>query len=86
MKEKRIACVSYHKYPGDTAPEEFIPTEVRVASGDRTILLVERGTRPSNGLWVREFGKLSKDGHQTAFIATDYRSPGSYLAPRMFAR
>jgi hypothetical protein len=87
-KEKRIACVSYHKYPGDDwGLEEFIPTEVRLASGERTtILLAERGTRLSNGLWVREFRKLSKDGHQTAFIATDYRSPGSDLAPRMFAR
>ena len=88
MKEKRIACVSYHKYPGDDwAPEEFIPTKVRLASGEwTTILLAERGTRLSNGLWVREFRKLSKDVHQTAFIATDYRSPGSDLAPRMFAR
>jgi len=37
MKNKRIACLTYRKYPGEDWPkEEFFPTEVRLASGERT--------------------------------------------------
>jgi transposase-like protein len=88
MKKRRIACLTYHKYPGDDWPkEEFFSTEVRLASGQRTtIRLAERGTRLSNSLWVREFRKLSASGHQTAFLATDYRAAGALLAPAMFGR
>jgi prepilin-type processing-associated H-X9-DG protein len=88
MKERRIACLTYHKYPGEDWPrQEFAPTEVRLASGERTTFqLAERGTNLSNGLWVREFRKLSESGHQTAFLSTDYRGPGAVLAPAMFAR
>ena len=88
MKKRRIACLTYHKYPGDDWPkEEFLSTEVRLASGQRTtIRLAERGTRLSNSLWVREFRKLSESGHQTAFLATDYRAAGALLAPAMFGR
>ena len=88
MKKKRIACLTYHKYPGQDWPkDEFIPTEVRLASGQQTtIRLAERGTKLSNNLWVREFRKLSESDHQTAFLATDYRAPGALLAPAMFGR
>jgi hypothetical protein len=88
MKARRIACLTYHKYPGeDWSTEEFFPTEVRLASGERTtIQLAERGSRLRNGLWVREFRKRTDSGHQTAFLSTDYQSPGSSLAPAMFAR
>ncbi len=88
MKNKRIACLTYRKYPGEDWPkEEFFPTEVRLASGERaTIQLAERGTRLSNRLWVREFRKLTASGHQTAFLSTDYRGVGAVLAPAMFSR
>jgi hypothetical protein len=88
MKARRIACLSYRKRPGEDWPsEEFIPTEISLSSGERTtIALAERGARLSNGLWVRELRKLSQGGHQTSFIATDYRSAASCLASRMFAR
>jgi hypothetical protein len=88
MKKKRIACLTYHKYPGQDWPkDEFVPTEVRLASGQQTtIRLAERGTKLSNNLWMREFRKLSESGHQTAFLATDYRAPGALLAPAMFGR
>jgi ubiquinone biosynthesis protein UbiJ len=87
MKARRLACLSYRKRPGEDWPrEEFIPTEIRLPAGERTtILLAERGTKLSNGLWVRELRKLS-GGHETSFIATDYRSAASCLASRMFAR
>jgi hypothetical protein len=88
MKAQRVACLSYRKRPGeDWPPEEFIPTNIRLPCGEQTTtLLAERGTRLSNGLWVRELRKLSEGGHQTPFIATDYRSVASCLASRMFAR
>jgi len=88
MKQRRIACLSYRKYPGADWPEqEFLPTEIRLASGERsTIRLAERGTQLSNRLWVREFRKLTESGHQTAFLSTDYRGSGAVLAPAMFSR
>jgi hypothetical protein len=88
MKKRRIACLTYHKYPGEDWPrDEFIATEVRMASGQQlTIRLAERGTKLSNGLWVRECRKLCESGHQTAFLSTDYRAPAAVLAPAMFGR
>jgi hypothetical protein len=88
MKKRRIACLTYHKYPGEDWPRgEFIATEVRMASGQQvTLRLAERGTKLSNGLWVREFRKLCESGHQTAFLSTDYRAPAAVLAPAMFGR
>src|SRR5262249_19371215 len=88
MRKRRIACLTYHKYPGEDWPsDEFIATEVRMASGQQiTIRLAERGSRLSNGLWVRECRKLAESGHQTAFLSTDYRAPAAVLAPAMFGR
>jgi hypothetical protein len=88
MKTKRIACLTYHKYPGeDWAREEFSPTAVRLSSGElTTIRLAERGTRLGRRLWVREVRKLTETGHQTAVLSTDYRSPAARLGPAMFAR
>jgi hypothetical protein len=88
MKKRRIACLTYHKYPGEDWPsDEFIATEVRLASGQQTtIRLAERGTKLGNGLWVREFRKLSESGHQTAILSTDYRASAAVLAPAMFGR
>ena len=48
--------------------------------------LAERGTGLSNQLWVREIRKLTSLGHQTAMLATDYRSDLAPLAVAMFAR
>src|SRR5215469_11670088 len=88
MKKRRIACLTYHKYPGQDWPrQEFFPTDVRLSSGEQTIMqLAERGTQLSNGLWVREFRKRSQSGRQTAFLSTDYRSSGALLAPALFSR
>src|ERR1700680_2051726 len=88
MKNRRIACLTYRKYPGeDWATEEFFPTEVRLSSGpSTTIRLTERGTRLGDRLWVREIRKLTETGHQTAVLSTDYRSPAARLGPAMFAR
>ena len=46
LKDKRIACLTYHKYPGeDWSPEEFSPCPVKLASGACVEMqLAERGT------------------------------------------
>ena len=88
LKEQRIACLTYHKYPGeDWSEEQFAPCRVRLVSGEvATMRLGERGTRLSNGLWVRELRKLTESGHQTSILCTDYRTDAAPLAAAMFAR
>jgi hypothetical protein len=62
MKGKRIACLTYHKFPGaDWSEEEFAPAQVRLATGEVvTMDLAERGTCLSNGLWVRELAEAHR--------------------------
>jgi prepilin-type processing-associated H-X9-DG protein len=88
MKAKRIACVTYHKYPGDDWPrEEFQACQVELASGASvTMALAERGTFLGGKLWVREVRKLTASGHQTAVLSTDYRRDPGPTAAAMFAR
>ena len=88
MKERRIACLTYRKYPGEDWPhQEFFPTDVRLSSGQlTTIRLAERGTWLGDRLWVREVRKLTESGHQTAVLSTDYKSSAARLGPAMFAR
>jgi len=88
MKAQRIACITYHKYPGDDwSEEEFNPCTVEMPNGQKVEMkLAERGSCLSNKLWVREIRKLTERGHQTALIATDYRSTPAPLAVAMFSR
>ena len=88
MKDRRIACLTYHKFPGaDWSVDEFVATEIRLPSGQRTtIQLAERGTQLSNQRWVREFRKLTQSGHQTAILSTDYQTSAAVLAAAMFSR
>jgi hypothetical protein len=88
MKAQRIACLTYHKFPGEAWPEEeFAPTRLQLPNAEVvTMDLAERGTRLSNGLWVRELRKRSERNHQTAILCTDYRSDALPLALAMFAR
>jgi hypothetical protein len=88
MKEKRIACLTYHKHPGEDWPkEEFLPTEATLPSGETvTMQLAERGTFLGGEVWVREIRKLTGSGHQTSILATDYRSPSAVVGGATFAR
>ena len=88
LKEKRIACLTYHKYPGEDWPqEEFFPCQVNLASGACVEMrLAERGTFLGGKVWVREIRKLTESGHQTAVLSTDYRSDPAPVAAAMFAR
>jgi hypothetical protein len=62
--QKRIAILTYHKFPqGEWPSEEFATHRVQLAGGEMvTMKLAERGTRLSNQLWVREIRKLSDGG------------------------
>jgi hypothetical protein len=88
MQAKRIAVVTYHKYPGEDWPaEEFSEQTVELGGGAVVRMkLAERGTRLSNGLWVRQVRKLSAGGKQTAILSTDYEADYTRLAASMFAR
>lgn len=48
--------------------------------------LAERGSRLSNGLWVREIRRQTQSGHQTSVISTDYISELTMIAAHMFGR
>jgi prepilin-type processing-associated H-X9-DG protein len=88
MKDKRIGCLTYHKYPGEDWPrDEFQACQVELASGACVQMeLAERGTFLGGKLWVREIRKLTASGHQTAVLSTDYRSDPGPMAAAMFAR
>jgi hypothetical protein len=88
MWQKRIACVNYHKFPGEPWPEsEFVERRVELAhAAAATMKLAERATLLSSGLWVREVRKLTDGGHQTSIISTDYRCDAPSMAGRMFSR
>jgi len=89
MKSRRVACLTYHKYPGDDwRVEEFSPHQVKLPATGQVVemKLAERGTCLSNQLWVREIRKLTERGHQTAILCTDYRSQAAPVAVAMFAR
>jgi len=87
-KAERIALITYHKFPGpDWAVEEFTQREVKLVSGEVVKFeLAERGTRLSNGLWVREVRPREPSGHQTPVLSTDYKRPLDQAAVALFAR
>lgn len=91
MKEKRIACLTYHKFPGEKwADEEFQFRPVTLGAGDVIEMkLAERGTclgSKAEELWVREIRKRSEAGVQTAILSTDFKSELAPIAASMFAR
>jgi hypothetical protein len=86
--KQRIAVITYHKFPQDLwAEAEFRLCPVRLVSGEAVELaLAERGTRLSNGLWVREVREREATGHQTAMLSTDYLRELGAVAVALFAR
>jgi hypothetical protein len=88
MRKKRIAILSYHKFPGDDwRSEEFTTHSVTLAGGETvTMQLAERGSQLSNKLWLREIRKLTESGHQTSILTTNFQAPMTTLAVSLFAR
>lgn len=87
MREKRIACLTYNKFPGDDWPEEeFKAHRVTLQAGNVIDMqLAERGVHLGSELWVREIRKLRTNG-QTSIIATDFTNDCGPVAAAMFAR
>ncbi len=88
MREKRIAILTYHKFPQDDwRSEEFATHSVTLAGGETvTMHLAERGSQLSNKLWLREIRKLTDSGHQTSILTTNFQAPMTTLAVSLFAR
>ncbi len=88
MWRKRIAVLTYHKFPKDDwRSEEFAAHSVPLAAGQTvTMQLAERGSQLSNKLWLREIRKLNDSGHQTSILTTNFQAPLTTLAASLFAR
>jgi prepilin-type processing-associated H-X9-DG protein len=92
MWEKhRIACITYHKFPGEPWPEAwFVETELEMRNGERVKMkLAEMGSwigDKKDGLFVREVRKLCESGHQTSLISTDKSDSGTKNAALIFSR
>lgn len=88
MKQQNIACITYHKFPGEDWPEkEFSERTLTLHSGlVTTVKLAERGTFLSKTLWVREIRKLTTNGHQISIISTQYRGDAVLNAASLFSR
>jgi len=74
MREKRIAILTYHKFPQDDwRSEEFSTHSVPLAGGETVSMqLAERGSQLSNNLWLREIRKLTDSGHQTSILTDEF--------------
>lgn len=88
MRKRRIACLTYHKYPKEDWPsDEFLVRRVLFPNGNTIEMkLAERGTLLSGKIWVREIRKLTDSGHQTSVLATNYVSNAALIAMSMFSR
>ena len=88
MWKKRIAILTYHKFPQDDwRREEFVAYSVELVGGETvTLQLAERGAQLSNKLWLREIRKLSESGHQTSILTTNFQATMPTLAASLFAR
>ncbi len=88
MKARHIACITYHKYPGEEWPlDEFKTCTITLPSGEQAQMqLAERGTFLGGKIWVREIRKLTESGRQIPVISTDYLSKEEVIAVAMFAR
>ena len=88
MRKKRIAILTYHKFPQEEwRSEEFTTHSVQLAGGETvTMQLAERGSQLSNKLWLREIRKLTGSGHQTSILTTNFQAPMTTLAVSLFAR
>ena len=87
----RIGCMTYHKHPGESWPEQwFTEHEVTMPSGEVVKMrLCEMGSLVGSGknaTWMRQVRKLTDSGHQTSMVSTAFELPYTQLAARMFSR
>ena len=87
--EKRIAVITYHRYPKENWPEEeFRKETVELVSGVSVELkLAERKSLLGrNKVAVREIRKLADVGRQISLVSTHPGGEGRRLAALLFAR
>jgi hypothetical protein len=90
-KNHRISCMTYHKHPSDDWPEEwFDKVDVAMPNGETIAMkLAEMGSLVGTGkdaMWMREVRKLTKSGHQTSLISTEFQLDHTRLGAKMFSR
>jgi hypothetical protein len=91
LQRKRIAALSYHRYPDQTEwrAEEFQEQAVKLVNGQIVRMkLAERGTHVGKrpGLWVREVRKLGTGGHQVSIVSTNFSGDAASQAAALMAR
>jgi len=88
MWKLRIACQTYHKYPGEDWPvSEFAEQVVELAHGESVRMqLAQRPTHLGKQGRVREIRKLTQTGHKVSILSTNFEAAMSTLAGHMFAR
>jgi len=97
MWRRQVACLSYHKFPGEDWPaEQFTATAVVLPAGEQVDWeLCERGSwlpvstpEPGQprGIWLREIRKRNPDGHQVSILSSDRLTPAPRLAAMMVGR
>ena len=90
-QEHRVACITYHKHPGEAWPVEWF-TEQTVTMPSGEIVkpsLAEMGSyvgTPPHALWLREVRKLTASGHQVSLIGTAFEPEHTVLAAQLFSR
>jgi hypothetical protein len=94
--EKRIAICTYNKNVKDKWPEkDFIEYETieeegckpeKIKLSEREITLTNNDTKNPKQVTCREIRKLSKSGHQTSIITTNYKLSIVEIGQYMFAR
>jgi hypothetical protein len=90
-QQHRIACITYHKHPGEPWPQEwFVEQTFPMPNGETlTMPLAEMGSRVGTGthsLWVREIRKLTNSGHQVSLIGTAFEVEHTVMAAHLFSR
>ena len=88
LGKRRIAILTYHKFPKEDWPsEEFAMHTLQLSGGENaTMRLAERGSQLSKKLWVREIRKRADGGNQTSILTTNFQAPMMALDVSMFAR
>ena len=88
MWEKRIACCTYRKFVKDEwSKSEFKPFDVKLSNGEtEQMMLAEQGLLLGENIWLREIRKLTRSGHQTSIVTTDFIHHKSQIAAQMFTR
>jgi len=87
--ERRIAVVSYHRYPREVWPEEEFREETVELIGGVSVklMLAERQSLLGRKkVWVREIRKRAEAGRQISMVSTHPGAEGRRLAALLFAR